>query len=524
MSLSFSTMSAIRFGYGIRPGEKPVENSAALMAQLERGVAETPLYPTEGIQERHQTIREILLSLRDVAKARKNGGREEARNLRKPVQRRSYAALSADEHARFQQAVYSPNGFYERLVVFWSNHFSVSTRKRLAIRLYVPLLEAAAIRPNVAGKFNTLLKAAVINPAMLIYLDQIRSVGPNSAAAQESTRGLNENLGRELLELHTLGADGGYSQDDVRAASMVLTGLGVKPRTTEVQFRRRIAEPGPHVVMGMSFGGRRRGLQDVEDMLDALAGMEQTARHICRKLVIHFISDDPPEDVVTAMTSAWADSDGDLSAVYRAMLDHPQSWENGLAKARQPFDYIVAGLRAVNVPVSALAVPGKGDDGDPGDDIDSVEAMAAPAPADMAMGKPADMDDDMADGSEDEAAMKQMTPAKKDRKKPGKKLRLGNPLSAGAAMSMGQAIWQPASPAGWEEAFDVWVSSSQLTERITWARRLADRFGNKTDPRDLVKVVLADAARADTIQIVNQAASAQAGTIYILASPEFNRR
>lgn len=278
------------------------------------------------------------------------------------------------------QAVLSPNGFYERLATFWTNHFSTRANKSLPMRMIVPLYEAEAIRPNIGGSFRDLPRVATEHPAMLIYLDQAQSQGPESARGMKQKKGLNENLGRELLELHTLGAGSGYTQADVRAAAMVLTGLTIDREEMDVAFRPGISEPGRHTVLGVSYGGAKRSRKDYLALLDDLAVHPKTAQHISRKLAAHFVSDQPPQEMVTAIRM-----DGDLTAVYGAMLDHPAARRDEGAKARQPFDYVVTGLRALN------AGSGNGIAGDfmKADQEDDDDVMAPPkdmAGQDNAMG------------------------------------------------------------------------------------------------------------------------------------------
>lgn len=515
MSLSKPTMSAIRFGYGIRPGEDVPDGADALLSQLEKAPKAKLRFPAEGISGRYDTILEFESRVRDAR--RSAGADKEQRRLNlRPIRKDIFYVYGKDQHLRVVQSAFSPYGFHERLATFWLDHFSVSAKKQRAMHLYVPLYEAEAIRPYMTGSFGKLLNQAILHPAMLIYLDQVKSQGPNSKRGKRKGKGLNENLGRELLELHTLGVNGGYTQDDVRAAALILTGLSLDRGSGETGFKIPIAEPGPLSFMGKQYAGRRRSIKDVEALLAGLAAMPQTGEHICRKLAVHFVSDTPPDALVESMVAAWTSSDGNLRDVYGAMLNHPAAWDHPGEKARQPYDYVVAGLRAADVPEKAMAMPTRREDGDDADDAAPAPAMAA----DMQDKKTAkaDTDDDMADNDGEEAEEKQ---DKKARIKVRPPL---NRITVGALNKLGQPVWEPASPAGFDEAFDSWISSSQLTGRIEWAQRVSSRYAGQLDPDALLKAVLRDAARADTITIVRQAPNRAAGMALVLASPEFNRR
>lgn len=519
---SLGTMAAQRFGYGLRPGETQVRNVDDLIDQVRRGTQEVCPFPYDGIEGRRASFPEFQALQKQQLQARKAGTVKKIDG--RPVDPSQVALTSAflrDQHLKVQHAVSSPNSFFERLAFFWCDHFSVSASKVGPMRVLVALYEAEAIRPNISASFEQLLKAAALHPAMLIYLDQTKSVGPNSPAGRKRGRGLNENLARELIELHTMGAGSGYTQDDVRAAAYVLTGLDTRPWVYQTNYRPNWAEPGVHEVLGRQYGGRRRSLEDVTALLSDLAGREETCRHICRKLVVHFISDDPPQEVVDAMVTAWVATDGNLTEVYRALLNHPRSWEQEGEKARQPFDYVVAGLRAFDVPVKFLGpLPTK--------DGRGTSAMKAKAePAQMVMGEPAIEPgaDEVIDGLEqtsvkDVSATVLVAAPTKDGKVPIRT----NPLTVGALQILGQPLWQPPSPAGFDENLSTWITASQLTQRIAWARRLVGRINDQRDPRVVLEQTLADAARDDTIQVVQRAPSKDAGFALILASPEFNRR
>lgn len=522
MTFSRPTMAAIRFGYGLKPGEENAPASAAdLMKQVERGAKAKPRFPREGFEGRRETVLR-LLSVRAVeAKAAQAGNPNP--DLRRDTLREADRMLRRDSFARIMQAVHSQNGFFERLASFWVDHFSVNARKTYAMRMIVALFEAEAIRPNIGGPFVNLLNAAVLHPAMLFYLDQNRSVGPESQAGLSNGTGLNENLGRELLELHTMGAGSGYTQDDVRGAALILTGVTVDARSLAVDYRRARAEPGRLSLLGKTYGEEGRSQADHVAMLDDLAKRPETARHICRKLAKYFIADEPPADVVEAMVAAWTASDGNLTAVYQAMLDQPRAWEGEGQKFKQPFDYVVSGLRAMDVKeaeLTALAkalddedaeVPVRPDESEDGDDM--VQAQK-PGPRGADMGRA-----DAATANDAAADIKKST-TKASAPKPG----FARAVTFGALRRMGQPVWQPPSPAGFADDADAWLSPSQLSERIAWARLAVRGFGKDLDPSAFLTSTLADAARPDTIRTVGQAPNKVHGLTMVLVSPEFNRR
>ncbi|HUH48779.1 MAG TPA: DUF1800 domain-containing protein [Mycoplana sp.] len=507
MSISFGTMAARRFGYGLRPGEIVPRNVDDLIGQVTRGGEEVCPFPYDGIAGRRASFQQFRALAEEDRQARKNGTvRKVGDRAVSPFQIGLTAALLRDQHLKVQHAVTSPNGFFERLVSFWSDHFAISAAKVANMRILVALHEAEALRPNLAGSFEQLLRAAVLHPAMLLYLDQSKSIGPNSPFGKSKGRGLNENLARELIELHTMGAGSGYTQDDVRAAAYVLTGLDYEPWVYETIYRVKRAEPGVHRVLGRGYGGDVRSLDDVNALIADLAAKPETRRHICRKLVVHFVAEDPPVEIVQAMEMAWERSGGNLVEVYRAMLEHPRSWEQDGQKARQPFDFVVAGLRALDVPADAL------------------EPLPAPvdkaAATDGAMAEPMGQPLAAASVVTSTAETGLVDAPTEDGKVPIR----ANPLTVGALQNLGQPLWRPPSPAGWDEGISTWITASQLTQRIAWIRRLVKRFGGSADPRTLLQAVLADAARDDTIQVVAGAPSRDAGLSFVLASPEFNRR
>jgi uncharacterized protein (DUF1800 family) len=275
---------------------------------------------------------------------------------------RQVAALSASEVSNLLTTrVASERPFAERWVAFWSNHLCVSSAAGLRVAVLAGSYEREAIRPNVFGSFERLLLASARHPAMLIYLDNAQSVGPGSLVGRRGRRGtgqpgLNENYARELLELHTLGVDGGYQQRDVEHLARILTGWTVQGLggqldrgTGDIGFRFLPAmhEPGRKEVLGMRYAeaGEEEGVLVLRD----LARHAATARFLATKLVRHFVADDPPPTLVEALVSTWRATDGDLRAVATTLVTHPAAWDTSHRKFRTPQDWLVAVLRATDM-------------------------------------------------------------------------------------------------------------------------------------------------------------------------------
>ena len=254
--------------------------------------------------------------------------------------------------ARVDRAITSDTPFLERLVLFWSGHFCVSAAKG-PVRGLAGGYEREAIRPHVLGRFETMLKASAQHPAMLIYLDNQLSVGPNSQAGKNRGRGLNENLARELLELHTLGVDGGYTQDDVTNFARILTGWTVgnvnQPNQVAGKFLFTPArhEPGTWTVAGRSYVDKGKGSGD--DVLTELARHPATARHIARKLARHFLADDAPQTLIDRLAATFTKTDGDLAAVSKTLIEAPEMWTNRPRKVVPPYDFSISIVRGFGV-------------------------------------------------------------------------------------------------------------------------------------------------------------------------------
>jgi uncharacterized protein (DUF1800 family) len=358
-----SAIAANRFGLGARPGELTTIGSDPrgwLIAQLQGG---PPLLSDASLQNSVQVLADALQLRRELQAARKAGQdvQQKLPQFLKPI-------YVAEGTARFAEAVASGRPFIERLTQFWANHFAVSVDKQFLAGL-AGSFEREAIRPHVLGNFTELLLAAETHPAMLLYLDNHLSVGPHSLFAERAQRrqserkiGINENLAREILELHTLGVGGGYTQQDVTTFAEVLTGWSIGldrggllggGEPGRFVFRAALHEPGTRVVLGKSYADE--GFQQGVAVLRDVARTRATAHFIATKLSRHFVADDPPPQVVQAVAAAFLASHGDLPHVYRALIDTREAWEEPLAKYKTPADYIISSYRGLAVPVEGHA-------------------------------------------------------------------------------------------------------------------------------------------------------------------------
>jgi len=258
----------------------------------------------------------------------------------------------AEAKARIHAALGAEIGFLERLVWFWSNHFCVSADKG-NVRQICGAYEREVIRANLLGRFSDMLLAAESHPAMLIYLDNARSIGPDSIAGLRQKRGLNENLAREILELHTLGVRTVYTQEDVTRFANVITGWTFVPfrqdpvRGGEFEFNPRTHQPGAKTVIGRSYPDA--GMQQGRDVLAALARHPATAKHVAAKLARHFVADEPPPALVERLAKRFLATQGDLKEVTKALVAAPEAWEAPRAKLKRPGEWVVGMLRAAGI-------------------------------------------------------------------------------------------------------------------------------------------------------------------------------
>jgi len=363
-----------RFGTGARPGEagRVREPRGWLREQLRSPDRPRALdRPTPGSADAAGVApppagaAEAGGALRALRRARRADDREAVREARKRI-----TGMVADEtRAGLERRLNGPRPFVERLTAFWSNHLCVSARRGLPVALLAGSYEREAIRPHVLGRFEEMLLASARHPAMLLYLDNARSVGPNAPAVRRRAGrdrrvGLNENYARELLELHTLGVDGGYGQEDVEELARVLTGwtvAGIRPVRREegpvrFSFRSGLHEPGARTVLGRRYPGG--GPEQGEAVLRDLARHPSTARHLATKLVRHFGGDRPDPAEVERVAGVFRDTGGDLRRVSTEVVELPSAWDPETRKFRSPQDWLTALMRALGVRRAADPLPG----------------------------------------------------------------------------------------------------------------------------------------------------------------------
>lgn len=285
----------------------------------------------------------------NAAMASDEAMRAAARKMRSAELNVIQKTFRAEALARLQRAVIADCGFAERLVVFWSNHFCISANKGGPARMWAGSFEREAIRPYVLGHFGDMLKAVEQHPAMLFFLDNQQSLGPDSRAGKNRNRGLNENLAREILELHTLGVGGGYTQEDVTALANIITGwtyagrLGQLGAPGSFVFNANAHQPGAQRVMGKIYDAA--GVAQGEAVLADIARHPSTAKFIAGKFARHFVADDPPPSLVARLADVFARTDGDLKALATALVDSDEAWKAPLSKMRSPYEFLVAAGR-----------------------------------------------------------------------------------------------------------------------------------------------------------------------------------
>lgn len=346
-----------RISFGATPEEKEKAARMGSPAYLEEQLQPERI-PDPIVEERLKTLKTVRLSSKELFELYPppNQAKRQGITIPSRMQGPRYVIFELQQ-ARLLRAVYSQKQLYEVMVDFWTNHFNVFAAKG-ADRWLVTSYDRDTIRPHALGKFKDLLRATAQSPAMLFYLDNWLSVSPEAAMRSRSAngnppirRGINENYARELMELHTLGVDGGYSQKDVEEVARCFTGWTIRrPRgEAEFQFNSRLHDRGEKVVLGVKIpaGG---GMEDGTQVIDLLARHPSTARFIATKLVRRFVADDPPPSLVAQAAETFRRSDGDIRAVLSAIVSAPEfySAEAYRAKIKKPLEFVASALRAVD--------------------------------------------------------------------------------------------------------------------------------------------------------------------------------
>jgi uncharacterized protein (DUF1800 family) len=455
--MSNTAIALNRFGLGTRPSEPiPSDPQRWLLVQLEKYDA-SPL-PWKNAKGTVSLV-ETWLNQQREARLAPEGLRSGVREAYLRQGREEYMAATG---ARTDSALQTNTPFVERLVHFWSNHFAVSVDKLLVVGL-AGGFELDAIRPNVLGRFEDLLLAVVRHPAMLLYLDQAQSIGPNSGVAQRPSarqsrgRGLNENLAREILELHTLGVRSGYTQDDVTELARALTGWTLpsdgagESAGASFRFVGALHEPGQRTVLGRSYPDN--GEQQARAILHDLVALPATAQHIAGKLARHFVADNPSPALVQRIAETFMRTSGDLSSVYRELIASPEAWRPAQAKFKSPWEWGVSSLRAI--------------------------------------------------GRKEMPSMQ----------------------ASNLFAQLGQPVWRPGSPAGYADLNETWAAPDALIRRVETAQRIAQQVGNTLDARTLAPKVLPDGVLSQaTAGAIARADSGESALALLLVAPEFLRR
>ena len=376
------------------------------------------------------------------------------------------ALYRAAVQARTDSALQTQAPFVERMVHFWSNHFCISADNPQTTA-FAGAFERDAIRPHVLGRFSDMLLAVEQHPGMLIYLNQFNSVGPNSALAARAAQrnparkiGLNENLGREIMELHTLGVRSGYSQADVTEFARALTGWtigGDGPGAAAGSgdpnvfvFRPALHEPGPRMILGKTYDEEGEG--QGQAVLSDLARHKATSVHIATKLARHFAGDTPPPPLVARLSADFQKTGGDLPSLYRTLINSPEPWSPAPLKFKTPWEWTISALRGLG------------------------------------------------------------------------RTETGQMQIAAAQVQLGQPVWKPGSPAGWDDIAASWAAPDALLRRVEFASRIAGSLGDRLDARALGPQLIPASLSATTAEQLARSESPAGALALLLVSPDFMRR
>jgi len=340
-------MAVTRFGLGAGKGEIDTASDDPkdwLLKQLRPNNSD------------HAAFKDTLSSVEIYKISRKyKDARKTMKDADKPAASKAYGKtvrrnFEAEIKARAIYAAQTQTPFHERLTRFWSNHFSISARNRNT-RVFPGAYEREAIRPHILDSFFELTISAIFHPGMLVFLDNVSSVGPKSRQGQKRNKGLNENLARETLELHTVTPAAGYSQSDVTEFAKALTGWSVERKTGRdtpqgmTAFNRRYHEPGRKTVLGTTYADE--GAKQAINILKDLCRRPETAENVAMKLATHFVSDAPPKALVAELKQSFLKTDGNLTALYKTLINSPHAWEPAAQKIKTPDELIISTSRMV---------------------------------------------------------------------------------------------------------------------------------------------------------------------------------
>ncbi len=447
-------IKAFRFGFGI-----PLDGKFDPMTEL----SGPP--PADAAAEKELVERITYLgeqnALAKEAKMANADNPDAPKTKNKALNHQVQTYHAQDIHNAVFGAVTSDSMFTNRLSAFWANHFALGATSRF-LKATAGLYEVTAIRPNMFGSFYDLLVATELNSAMVYYLNLQNSIGPNSKAGNRKKKGFNENLGREILELHTVGIDGGYNQADIVAFSKILTGWHVEKDSGQVVFTASRAEPGTKTMLGKSFGGTKPQERDAKDAFHFLADHPSTARFIAHKLAAHFVGPNNAE-LEKALEAEFKSSKGNLTAVYKILLTHPASAAPLGHNMRNDFVFLVSALRASNIMPKAFELRSREE------------------------GKPPN-----------------------------------NPLTIGSMENLTQKLWAAPSPKGWPDDPSFWLSPSVIGARLIRIPKIVKHYQDE-EPAIFAARVLGPNLRPQTLSTIKLASSRQLALGLVLASPEFNR-
>lgn len=346
MTFNQAQIACHRFGLGARPNELAHATKIGAKQYLYNQLDNYNPTP-QHVATQPNSAQLLATEAKNRSKIKKAKTQTEKAEIKKTARRQMLEIYQQNIYARHQQAVHTDQSFAERLVYFWQNHFAVSAQKQ-QIRHLVGCFENEAIRPHIMGNFADILLASTQHPAMQIYLDNYKSIGPDSKAGQKRKKGLNENLAREILELHTLGVSGGYSQDDVIALANMLTGWGVDyQKNPGFKFSKNTHQNQPATLLGKTHP--QKGINQAKAALNHLATHKNTALFIAQKLTQHFAGNHNPkltQDLIAQLQNSFIKTGGALKPLYKILINHPACWQADALRFRTPNEWFISASRS----------------------------------------------------------------------------------------------------------------------------------------------------------------------------------